>query len=76
MPRQESVIKRMLDERGVKYGFFCDEMGIPQYAFSKIESGQAEAPTDYYERAARFLQIPTDYLLRLVNAEQPVEAGS
>lgn len=63
---RESVIKNLLDERGHRYGHFCDALEIPAYTFSRIESGDQKPPKDYYAKAARYFEMPEAYLLKLV----------
>lgn len=66
MPDMQSVIRRLLDERGLRYNHFCEALGIAPYTFSRIESGAQKPPADYYERAARYFEIPEDLFARLI----------
>lgn len=72
MVERESVIRNLLDERGLKYSHFCESLGIPPYTFSRIESGVQKPPDGYYAAAARYFEIPEQYLLKLIeNADRP-----
>jgi transcriptional regulator with XRE-family HTH domain len=74
MPDRQSVIRRLLDERGLRYNHFCDALGIAPYTFSRIENGVQRPPADYYERAARYFAIPDDLFVKMVEeaADAPV----
>lgn len=65
-----SVIRQILDERGVKYSHFATKIGLPHaVAFYRIESGEQKPPSDYYERAAEYLQVPVELLRPATPAE-------
>ncbi len=70
---RESVIKSLLDERGVKYSHFAKKMGLPHaVAFHRIEAGEQKAPEGYYEKAALFLHVDE---ARLVPVEETAEVA-
>jgi transcriptional regulator with XRE-family HTH domain len=75
MAEQGSAIKRILDRRGIRYGRFCEAVGIPQYAFTRIESGMQRPPDDYYQRAAEYFDIPLADFMKLIDERpEPVAA--
>jgi transcriptional regulator with XRE-family HTH domain len=65
-----SVIRDLLDERGITYAHFVRRMNLPhQTAFHRIESGKQKAPEGYYERAALFLNVDVERILPAEPAE-------
>jgi transcriptional regulator with XRE-family HTH domain len=76
MAEQGSAIKRILDRRGIRYGRFCEAVGVPQYAFTRIESGMQRPPDDYYQRAADYFDMPIEDFLKLVDGRPEPEPAS
>lgn len=74
MQDRQSVIRRLLEDRGVKIGHFCEVVGIPHYQFSRIESGTAEPTANYYAKAAIFLNLTEARLLEMMAEDAPLPA--
>lgn len=56
------TIKRVCDSKGVKYSWLAAQLGISRSHFDHIEAGRRNPPADYYERAARILQVPVEVI--------------
>lgn len=63
MEDRSSPIRRLLDERGIKYQHFAKRVGITPVAFTRIESGIQKPPPDYYVKAALFLNVDEERVL-------------
>ena len=57
MRERRSVIRELLDERGIKYSHFARRIGIAAETFSRIESGVQPPTANYYQKAAIFLNV-------------------
>jgi hypothetical protein len=58
LPRQHNT--RLLAElrrQGRSIRWFCDQMGVSRFAVWRIETGDAGAPHDWYQRAALLLGV-------------------
>lgn len=60
--KEKSLIQRILDTRGVKYTWLCEQIGITAVEFNHYETGRRKPPAGYYENVARVLGVPVDVL--------------
>lgn len=56
-------VLELLDYRGIKKGHFAREaLGVAPLQFSLMLRGQRRLPPDFYEKSARYLQVPVEWL--------------
>jgi transcriptional regulator with XRE-family HTH domain len=61
--REKSMVKRICDSRGIRYGWVATQIGVSFPQFTHIEAGNRKAPPGYYERIARVLQVPIELII-------------
>ena len=53
-------VKRILDERGIRYIWLANKLGITGAQFTHYEAGHYAKPPQYYERIAAILDVPIE----------------
>lgn len=60
LARQRNIrLAAELRRQGRSVRWFCEQMGVSRFAFWRIETGDAGAPKDWYERSALVLGVPS-----------------
>lgn len=59
-----NVIRQLRAERSVSQGEMAKLMGVSQAAWSKLESGKATLSTAQLAKAADFLEVPANQIMR------------
>jgi hypothetical protein len=63
LPRQRNDrLAAELRRQGRSIRWFCEQMGVSRFAFWRIETGDAGAPSHWYERAAGILGVPLEQI--------------
>jgi transcriptional regulator with XRE-family HTH domain len=62
--KDKSLIQRILDMRGVRYTWLCEQIGITSVEFNHYETGRRRPPVGYYENVSRVLGVPVDALIQ------------
>ena len=65
------LIKKFLDENGIKYSFVANGANIPVNSFSSMINGKRKMTAEEYVRICQVLQVDFDYFVKISTALQP-----
>jgi Helix-turn-helix domain len=68
--RAQTRLTHILDQRGIRYNWLAQKLGVRPWTFSRIEKGVQPAPADWYERAAAVLGVSPDLIAPLDDHDQ------
>ena len=71
LPRRRNTrLLEELERQGRSIAWFCRQMGVSRFAVWRIEGGRAGGPLDWYERAARVLDVTASRIAPRENVEE------
>jgi len=62
MAREKSTIKKLADQRGIKYSWLARQIGLHPTYFAHVEAGDYPAPPGYFEKVAGALGVPIEWV--------------
>jgi hypothetical protein len=60
--RRQTPLAKLLNRRGIRHTWLAEQLGVSKWVVHRVLTGKQAAPTGWYERAAKALDVPVDQI--------------